>query len=325
MRRVGITSTVPVEVILAAGAAPVDLNNLFITHPRREEFIARAEQDGFPANLCAWIKGIYGAVLSQAIPEVIGVTRGDCSSTEKLLEVLRLRGVATIPFAYPADRSREALVAEIETLARHFGARPETIAEVRSRLSRIRRKLARLDELTWQEGKVTGRENHLWLVSASDFFGDPDRYEQELDQFLAQAERRPARPAMLRLGYVGVPPILDDLYQALEREGAAVVFNETQRQFAMLDDSGALADQYRRYTYPYDIQARVRDIRTEARRRRLQGIVHYAQTFCHRQIEAIVFRETLPLPVLSIEADRPGPVDGRTLTRLQAFLETLSV
>jgi benzoyl-CoA reductase/2-hydroxyglutaryl-CoA dehydratase subunit BcrC/BadD/HgdB len=323
MRRVGITSTVPVEVILAAGATPVDLNNLFITHPRREEFIARAEQDGFPANLCAWIKGIYGAARSEGIEEVIGVTRGDCSSTEKLLEVLRLRRLTTIPFAYPSDRSRAALAAEIEMLCRHFGADPEALEATRVRLRLIRKKLARLDDLTWQEGKVSGKENHLWLVSASDWNGDPDRFEQELDPFLAQAEKRPARTGTLRLGYVGVPPILDDLYEVLEREGAAVVFNETQRQFAMLDDSGTLADQYRRYTYPYDIQARVQDIRAEAGRRQLKGIVHYAQTFCHRQIEAIVFRETLGRPVLSIEADRPGPVDGRTLTRIQAFLEML--
>ena len=323
MRRVGITSTVPVEVILAAGATPVDLNNLFITHPRREEFIARAEQDGFPANLCAWIKGIYGAALSEGIQEVVGVTRGDCSSTEKLMEVLRLRGLATVPFAYPADRSPAALAAEIEMLGRHFGVLPETLEATRSRLGRIRRKLFRLDELTWQEGKVTGRENHYWLVSASDWNGDPDRFEQELDRFLAQAEGRTPRTGAVRLGYVGVPPILDDLYEALEREGAAVVFNETQRQFAMLDDSGDLAEQYRRYTYPYDIQARVQDIRREAERRNLAGIVHYAQTFCHRQIEAIVFRETLGLPVLSLEADRPGPVDGRTRTRVQAFLEML--
>ena len=323
MRRVGITSTVPVEVLLAAGAVPVDLNNLFITHPRREEFITRAEQDGFPANLCAWIKGIYGAVLAEGIKEVVGVTRGDCSSTEKLMEVLRLRGIATVPFAYPADRSREALAREIAQFADHFQVGPSALEAARGLLRCIRRKLARLDEMTWQEGKVSGQENHLWLVSASDFNGDPERFEQELDQFMAQAEKRPARTGTIRLGYVGVPPILDDLYEALEREGAAVVFNETQRQFAMLDDSGELAEQYRRYTYPYDVQARVLDIRQEAKRRKLAGFVHYAQTFCHRQIEAIVFRETLGLPVLSLEADRPGPVDGRTRTRVQAFLEML--
>ena len=33
MARIGITTTVPVEIIIAAGHTPVDLNNLFITDP----------------------------------------------------------------------------------------------------------------------------------------------------------------------------------------------------------------------------------------------------------------------------------------------------
>lgn len=321
--RVGFTTTVPVEVILAGGHTPVDLNNVFITHPRHENLLRRAEQDGFPANLCTWIKGIYAATLEEKIDEVIGVTRGDCSSTEKLLEVLRLKGFRTVPFAYPADRNPAELRREIRRLSRHYGAGPRALAAMRRRLHRLRRKLCRLDELTWREGKVSGGENHLWLVSASDFKGDPDCFEEELDRFLAQAESRPARPRRIRLAYIGVPAIWDNLYEVIERQGAGVVFNETQRQFAMLDDSGGLVEQYRRYTYPYETEYRVQDIRRECRRRGVQAVLHYAQTFCHRQVEAIIFRNTLGLPVLSIEGDRPGPIDQRTLTRLQAFLEML--
>ena len=33
MGRVGFTTTIPVEVLLAAGQEPVDLNNLFIAAP----------------------------------------------------------------------------------------------------------------------------------------------------------------------------------------------------------------------------------------------------------------------------------------------------
>ncbi|GAI09778.1 unnamed protein product, partial [marine sediment metagenome] len=31
MKKIGITTTVPVEILLAAGYQPVDLNNVFIT------------------------------------------------------------------------------------------------------------------------------------------------------------------------------------------------------------------------------------------------------------------------------------------------------
>ena len=31
MKKIGLTTTVPIEVLLAAGYTPIDLNNLFIT------------------------------------------------------------------------------------------------------------------------------------------------------------------------------------------------------------------------------------------------------------------------------------------------------
>ncbi len=33
MKTVGITTTIPIECLIAAGYTPVDLNNLFISHP----------------------------------------------------------------------------------------------------------------------------------------------------------------------------------------------------------------------------------------------------------------------------------------------------
>lgn len=323
MKEVGITTTVPVEVVLAAGLCPVDLNNRFISHPERDRLIVRAEARGFPSNLCAWVKGIYAAALDTGLREVIGVTRGDCSSTEKLLEVLRLEGIRTVPFAFPADRSPVAMARELRALMRHYRVKKSDVEKTRVRLHSIRRKLGILDQLTWKDNKVSGLENHLWLVSSSDFNGDPDRFEAELSAFLQEAMIRSPFTEEVRLGYLGVPTILDNLYPVLEGMGARVVFNEVQRQFAMLDDSGTLSAQYLRYTYPYDILYRVRDIRGQLRKRNVRGVIHYAQTFCHRQIESIVFKDKLGLPVLSLEGDRPGPLDARTRTRVEAFLEML--
>jgi benzoyl-CoA reductase/2-hydroxyglutaryl-CoA dehydratase subunit BcrC/BadD/HgdB len=51
-RKIGITTTISVEVIFAAGKVPVDLNNCFITSPEKEAYIAQAEAAGFPRNTC---------------------------------------------------------------------------------------------------------------------------------------------------------------------------------------------------------------------------------------------------------------------------------
>lgn len=321
--RIGFTTTVPVEVILAAGQVPVDLNNLFLmTDPAGR--VERAEFEGFPRNTCAWIKGLYATTLDEGIDRVVGVVEGDCSNTQSMMSMLEDRGVEVIPFSYPHQRTREALDAQIRDLEALFGVTRAQTEEVREALVRVRRKLMRLDELTWAEGKVNGRENHLWLVSSSDFNGDASRYEAELDLFLAEAEERPFRPLPLRLAYIGVPPILDDLYDFVEERGARVIYNEVQRQFAMPFEAADIVGQYLLYTYPYTIRERIDDILPQLVERGIDGVLGYAQAFCHLQIDNVLLRRKLDRPFLTVEGDRPGSVDARTALRIESFLEMLT-
>ncbi len=81
MEKIGITTTVPSELIFASGAVPVDLNNIFITSGHRKDFIRSAERAGYPRNVCGWIKGLYGTVL--ATPEIKRIV---CRNTGRLLE-----------------------------------------------------------------------------------------------------------------------------------------------------------------------------------------------------------------------------------------------
>ena len=68
MRKTGFTTTIPLEILLAAGRTPVDLNNLFITGGKSLDLIETAEAEGFPRNVCNWIKGIYAAALESGHP-----------------------------------------------------------------------------------------------------------------------------------------------------------------------------------------------------------------------------------------------------------------
>ncbi len=332
--KVGFTTSIPVEVLVAAGAVPVDLNNVFITSDNPSALVSAAERAGLPRTVCGWVKGIYAAALAaDDLAAIVAVTQGDCSNTHALIELFQYQGKRVIPFAYPYDRSLPALRVEVEKLLDVFGVTYQEAAEAKGRLDRIRRKLLYLDELTWRDGKVSGQENHLYLVSASDFAGDPDTFEQELDEFLQEAEQRPTTVAGLRMGYLGVPPIWSDFYEVLEEHHLSVVFNEMQRQFAMLPSveegadgsppETALLQQYLRYTYPYDVFARIDDIRTEADRRQLRGLIHYVQSFCFRQMEDMLLRKELGIPILTLEGDRPGPLDAATITRIESFEEML--
>jgi len=311
-------------VIWASGNAPIDLNNLFITSPDRSGYIRYAEREGYPRNVCAWIKGIYGALhFHPDIKTVVAVTQGDCSNTQALMETLMLKGIGTLQFAFPYNHDSETLTREIDRLARDLGTDRPQAEDVLHRLEPVRALLDRLDDLTWKENLITGYENHLWLVSSSDFNGDIGRFTRELTEFLSLAEKRAPLRETVRLAYIGVPPILDDIYTVAEIYGARFVFNEVQRQFSLPNREGGLVEHYLAYTYPYDVFRRLDYIIAELERRAVHGVVHYVQSFCHRHIEDLIIRKKIPVPMLTIEGESPGTVDERTKIRLQAFIEML--
>ena len=322
-KRIGITTTVPHEIIVAAGHVPVDLNNLFMANLDRARLLDLAEAEGFPPSVCAWIKGIYAGVRAGEVDAVVAVLTGDCSNTRALAEVLAHRGVEVIPLSYPSTPEPAAVSATLRDFANRLGTTVGQAEEVRRAWAPLRERLAELDRLAWEENRVTSRELHTWLVSASDFSGDADVYRQRLDEFLRKAKQRDPLRQRIRLALMGVPPIFDDLFDELDRLDARVVFAEVPRQFAMPYRCADLVEQFCRYTYPYDLSHRLRDLLAEIGRRRVHGAINYLQSFCHRQIEDIVLRETLPAPVLALEGDRPGPLGGQALTRLEAFLEML--
>ena len=320
----GLTTTIPVEVVLAAKLAPVDLNNLFISDPEARSFGGEAEAAGFPRTICAWIKGIYGTLKRHPeIATVIVACQGDCSYTQALGEILESEGREIIHFKYPYPRDREQLAREIKTLRDRLGVAAAGVARVQERLQGVRQKLRLLDRLTWEAGQVRGEENFLYLISSSDFASDPDAFEAKLDVFLRQAQSRASVAGKVRLGFAGIPPIFTDLWVYLEELGAQVVFHEFPRQFSMPHPGLDLVEQYLRYTYPYDIPGRLADLQEAIATRRLDGLVHYTQSFCFRQMFDLLIREKLGVPVLTIEGDRPTPLDARTRMRLEAFVDVL--
>ncbi|MGI6492943.1 MAG: 2-hydroxyacyl-CoA dehydratase family protein [Pelotomaculum sp.] len=324
MPKVGITTTVPVEIIYAAGCTPVDLNNIFMTAENPQALVEEAELAGYPRNLCAWIKGIYSTVLNNKdIDTIIAVTQGDCSNTHALMETLQLADLKVVPFAYPFDRDPDMLRLQMEKMMSHFGVSWSQANEQKKRLDAVRSKIWEIDRLTWQENLVGGWDNHIFQLSSSDFNGEPEKFAAEAELFIEKAKEQPPREGELRLGYIGVPPIVGEIYDFLEERGARVVYNETQRQFSMPYGVGDMVEQYRLYTYPYGIFFRLEDIQREAARRKLDGIIHYAQSFCYRHIEDLIIRQKLKLPVLTLECDKPSRLDARTRMRLEVFLDML--
>ena len=325
MEKIGITTTVPIETLIAAGYQPVDLNNVFITDPNPERLINIAEEAGFPLSCCSWIKGIYGVCMDYGIDTILCVTTGDCSNTIMLMDVLKLKGLKVIPFAYPDQPNIQRMQNALRTLAETLGTSLEDANRVGDELKPSRQLALKLDQLTWRQGLASGWENHLWLVSTSDFNQDYHKYYPQLQRLLADCHQREPYPHdWLRLAYIGVPSVYgQELYHYLESNKARAVFNEIQRQFVMPKPGNSLAEQYSNYTYPYSIYERLEDITTELKRRQVDGVIHYVQAFCHRGIGDIIFRDALKLPILTLEGNDDFSLTQHVKTRIEAFLDML--
>jgi len=326
MKKIGITTTIPAEVVFAAGCVPVDLNNVFISSPDAAQLVAEAEYEGYPRNACGWIKGIYSTVRRTGIDTIIAVVEGDCSQTQAMVETLEMHGVEVIPFSFPYGRDRDLLRLQIGKLIERLGTNWDDSVAWKRRLDAIRRKVWRLDEATWREDTISSFENHYYQVSCSDFNGDPDAFEAEVDSVLARsALNQPStQKPKLRLGYIGVPPIFTDFYDYIESLGAKIVWNEVQRQFTMPFETQDLVEQYALYTYPYDVFGRIEDIKREIERRNIAGLIHYTQSFCFRQIQDLIIRKHVNIPILTIEGDAPAKLDARSKIRIESFVEMLT-
>ena len=324
MKKLGLTTTVPVEAVYAAGCVPVDLNNVFINSEDPSALVAEAEYQGYPRSACGWIKGIYSTAVQGDFDAIIAVIEGDCSQTQAMVETLEMQGVQVIPFAYPYGRDRDVLRLQIEKLIDRLGTTWEDTLAWKVRLDNVRRKVHRLDELTWQRGTVSSFENHYYQVCCSDFNRDPETFDAQIEARLRKAESSQPRDGALKLGYLGIPPIFTDFYDYVDTLGVRIVFNEVQRQFTMPFDTDDLVEQYALYTYPYDIFARIEDIKREIDRRKLAGLIHYTQSFCFRQIQDLIIRRYIDLPILTLEGDSPTKLDARTKVRIESFVEMLS-
>lgn len=324
---IGITTTVPIEIIYAAGRIPVDLNNIFVADSNAERLVAYAEERGFPQSACAWTKGLYGAIHSRGIREVVGVMEGgDCSNTLALCEILTSEGIVVHPFGYPESRRADDLKVALDRFAEQLGTTLQAADDYKPRLDAIRSLAGEVNRLAG-EGRVSSGDLFGALLNTSDFFGDPETCRKTLETTLAKANLAPVpEQPPIRLACCGVPTILSDVWDIFEKLGARFVDHEVPRQFALLDGIGKdMIETYLAYTYPYDVFARIADVKEHARQRGIQGVIHYVQSFCHRQIEDRLWREGLEMPILTLEADRPGAVDERTRTRIEAYMERLDV
>lgn len=321
--KVGFTSTIPVEVIFSSDHVPVDLNNLFVTHGEREMMLEEAEKKGMPRTVCSWIKGIY-SLFRLPFERIIFVEGGDCSNTTALREVAEYSGIHAISFRYPLTQDRFQCLKAIQTLAEQFDVTLGEVNRVFDLLKPVRQKLMKLDRIGYEKpGLISSSRIFEMLVNSTDFSGSMENYVLKLDGLMAETEQAVyQRTRPVRIGICGVPPIFQDLYDYLEGLGGYVVYHEIPAEFAMMKGE-TIEEAYSSYTYPYGIFCRIKRISEEIKAREIDGIIHYVQSFCYRNIENIILKQEIDIPVLTFEGDSSFFLSPRDKLRLENFLEMI--
>ncbi len=352
---IGLTTTLPLAPILASGREPCDLNNLFVTHPRRRELLERASRNRMSRTICAWIRGIAAVCLEEGIEETAAAVEGDCAETRLLADLLEEEGVRIVRFGFPpahleGERRRIAMREAAAEFCEALGTSLEAAGGVFEDLLPVRRllwKAQRLYEkccLHPHDEAPASLRHFLLQVSASDMKGDPAAYEkevraytEELESYLAARGESPsgARRRPL-LALLGVPPAFDDLHDAVDRLGGRIVVNETAFWFTLpycgKPTNGASRNRspvedmiaaWSAYPYPLDTATRHSLLFEALDGTPIDGAILYLQSFCHRQLEHPSWRRRLRVPLLVLEGDAPGALDHRSRLRLEAFLEML--
>lgn len=282
-----------------------------------------------PRSTCSWIKGILGAMQEEALTSklqaIIAVTEGDCSNNHGLISLFKyyLPHLEIIHFSYPADKNPERLKLELSKLQSYFGVSDEKLVVTKSRLDQVRQKVNRYDYLQYTKLNAAAKVTQNILVSTSDFDGNYEKFEENVVANINLLENTPTGHPSLRLGYCGVPTIISDLFTYLESFPAKVIFFEVEKDFSMPTIESTVLEQYLAFRYPYDIYSRIHYINEQILERKLDGIIYYAQAFCHRQIDSFLIQKLVKAPVLILEGDAPGALDMRTKIRLESYIERL--
>jgi benzoyl-CoA reductase/2-hydroxyglutaryl-CoA dehydratase subunit BcrC/BadD/HgdB len=316
----GITALVPPEIIYGSGWYPMDVNNWIPGSDARPR-----------SKLCAWTASWREAILegSLKMDALVVVAGGDCHNALADGQAAARRVKRTHFFFYPFDGDAGYLKQQFMALEDFLGEGRSVKMDPAHRRRAIAAVAAakelglRLDRAR-SDGKADPEQAFKLLISFSDLEGDPVAFERKVRTALAGPglqvdEERP------RVALIGVPPIYRDFHAVCREAGLQVVFDELPYEFLRLggDDLASLARSYSTYTFARPVQYRLDFLKRELRRRKINGIVHYAQFTCHHLLEDRLLREELDWPMLTVQGDLPGATPAQARLRLEAFGELL--
>ena len=311
-----------------------------------------------PSSLCPLVKSSLGmGMLAAPVFRTCDVliTPATCDGKRKLSEWLARdhpTWLLDLPHSRDTSLARELWVGQLQLLRQRLqgltGRRitRERLQEAVSMCNQKRAAARRLYRMA-AEAKIWGRD--MLLVMLLSFFDEPSRWAAQVAELCAELQKRepiePGASQRPRLLLTGSPILLPTwkLPRLIEESGGLLVVDELCTGGKALWDPArvhddrqgglmaAVAERTLMMTCPCFTpnSARVNRLLQMARESGVDGVVYHVLTGCHLygmevwQIEEVLSKAGIPM--LKIETDYGEEDVEQIRTRLEAFLEMLSI
>ncbi|WP_421078529.1 2-hydroxyacyl-CoA dehydratase family protein [Methanothermococcus sp. Ax23] len=309
--KVGITAIVPPEIVYSTNNTPIDLNN----------FVPQSNM--IPKNkLCAWTATWRDLVLQNniEIDKLIVVAGGDCQNSLVDAEKLEIKKNIPTHYFFYQFGDKEHFKNELKKLTM-FLSNGEIDKTKMGEVYNIKKLVKKVDKLCYND-KIKGVDAFYTCISASDLEGDVGKYKDKVKKLLYSELDIEYNK---RIAIIGIPPIFNDFYEYLEDIGIHCVYNELAYEFIRMGGKSIneIVDSYSTYSFANHIKHRIKIIKKELKKRKVDGVIHYTQMSCHHKLEDEILREFIDYPMLTIEGDIPQKTPEQIKLRIEAFIELM--
>ncbi|MFA5077877.1 MAG: 2-hydroxyacyl-CoA dehydratase family protein [Dehalococcoidia bacterium] len=332
----------PIELIHAAGFLPVRIYGGMTTVEKAGNLV--------PNFVCPYMRTSLERALRGEYKYLSGVIQGytcdiSCGIMNIWAENTGLKMFHTVPLPYNTNESardfyRHTLNELIDKL-NAAGGKFDMAALGRSLdlYANIRKKLLRLHELRRQNIFAPPSRDFYTIMEAG-FCMPPEEYLELLARLVTEVENLKANPSS------GIPVLVSGsiveqmwIFDLLEAAGGQVVADDLCNGYRFCqpaDGSGAnpidrLIDRYmHRFPCPSrsTVQDRVPRVKELVEKSGAKGVIFLFQKFCTPHLaDYPALSEALRddgIPVLSIEMDESGNIEGQLKTRFGAFFEMIN-
>jgi benzoyl-CoA reductase/2-hydroxyglutaryl-CoA dehydratase subunit BcrC/BadD/HgdB len=342
---------IPLELILASDAVPIRLTTGF------QDPILPAEEI-LPRNFCPLIKSSYGfSVMDSPHFDLVDViiVPTTCDGKKKLAEILSEKKptwVIEVPHTTETPQARQLWLTEFQLLKKQLEkltGNKITSKKVQTAIKLVNRKRAvarRLYELRKRSPPtIWGRD--AMLVTNLSLFDDTKRWTERTEALCNELEKhKPVCDASLpRIMVTGSPTVFPTwkIPVLTEESGGVIVMDDIcsgskemwdpieASNWSMNDMLIAMADKYLMNTCACFTPnfARLNRIIQFANEFKIDGVLYHILLACHiygmEQLRIEKALDKINIPVLSIETDYSQEDVEQIRTRIEAFMEMVSI